>query len=52
MFDYCSIKKDNCAYASKRKNVTYCGLHTGTAVENQIENIKICPLTTIKNKRK
>jgi hypothetical protein len=40
MFDYCSLIKANCSFAAKQKEITYCGLATGTQVETRVDYLK------------
>lgn len=52
MFDYCSLIKANCSFAAKQKELTYCGLATGTQVETRVDYLKNCPKDKLKKKRK
>lgn len=52
MFDYCSLIKANCSFAAKQKEITYCGLATGTQVETRVDYLKNCPKDKLKKKRK
>jgi len=52
MFDYCSLIKANCSFAAKQKELTYCGLATGTKVETRVDYLKNCPKDKLKKKRK
>lgn len=51
MFDYCSLVQKKCSYASKVKDITYCGLHTGNKEQNRVDYIKVCPKEKIKKRR-
>lgn len=51
MFDYCSLVQKRCSYASKVKDITYCGLHTGNKEQNRVDYIKVCPKEKLKKRR-
>ena len=40
MYEYCLIKKKQCEFVGKSKEITYCGFAPG---ENRIEKMKSCP---------
>tara|TARA_R100001443_G_scaffold12138_1_gene21642 strand:+ start:1001 stop:1207 length:207 start_codon:yes stop_codon:yes gene_type:complete len=50
MFDYCSLIKANCSFAAKQKEITYCGLATGTKVETRVDYLKSCPKDKLKKR--
>ena len=50
MFDYCSKIKRCCPFACKQKELTYCGLHTGSMAQNRIDYMKHCPKDKLKKR--
>ena len=51
MFDYCSLIKAHCSFAAKQKELTYCGLATGTKVETRVDYLRYCPKETLKKRK-
>ena len=47
MYEYCHMKERVCAFATKEKEVLYCGFQNG---ENRLNHMKKCPLKVKKGR--
>tara|TARA_X000001388_G_C2230181_1_gene122835 strand:- start:1939 stop:2121 length:183 start_codon:yes stop_codon:yes gene_type:complete len=57
MFDYCPLIDESkiikkCPFAAKRSTGTHCGIKNGSLDENNVRNMKECPLKSKKYTKK